>query len=257
MITRKNKLAATVGQWAAKDAPLSWENGVRNVGKEWAEEFINLYESTDKYANRDYAIINKLGELYDGKTALGLKFLLDHVDKNVRKEYAYSFMANDVAAEQSSMTMKIKWIGYTDKKRPNNGRIRIFLNKSGKEVLVHFLRKPSFILYLMCLLDVYNQEKRVTVDFSKRDELFCELFEKVYAYDGGMAYFNTLIGKGNSEQELLRHCVNDIRHTLICTCGLLNEEATPYILSNKKLRLYVQKEDIFIEQKVLEKIRLT
>ena len=80
MVTRKKKLAETVGQWAAEDAPFTKGNYVHNANKEWADELINLYDSVDKCGNRDNAIISKLGEVRDERSAMELKFLLDRVD---------------------------------------------------------------------------------------------------------------------------------------------------------------------------------
>ena len=95
------------------------------------------------------------------------------------------------------------------------------------------------------------------LDITKSDAKFCKLFKEVYAYDGGMQQFKTLFGKGNSEQELLRHCLSDIRKNIGSACALLNEEATPYVLSNKQSHLCVQKKNIDIDERLLKVVSAT
>ena len=252
MSTQVNKPAETARQLAAKEKPLKGEKCVRKVTKEWVDDLMNLYDSADEFVNRDYAIITKLREVYDSGMAHGQKYLLDHVDKKARLEYANTFLVSDGWAEKSSMKFVVKWMGRTDKKRKNDGRFRLFLNKEGKEEQVHFKRKSSFILYLIYLLDVYRSEKAEAIDLAKRNTQFCDLFYKVYAYEGGMEQFKTLHGKGNSEQELLRHCLSDIRLAIRHTCELLNEEASPYILDNKQSYLRVLKKNLVFDERIFE-----
>lgn len=252
MITQWNKEAKTARQLTANEAPLLRENCVRNVNQNWADDFLNLYDSADKYENRGDAIIQKLGEWHDEKTALELKFLLDHVDKKVRQDFVNNFLKPEVLIEKPSLKIEVKWIGHTDVRKKSNGRARLYLSKNGKEEQVHFKRRASFILYLIFLLEVCQTEGTGMLDITKSEKQFCKLFKEVYAYDGGMPQFKTLFGKGNSEQELLRHCLSDIRKNIGDTCGLLNVEATPYILSNKQSHLSVQKQNIVIDERLLK-----
>lgn len=252
MITQSNKEAKTARRLTAKESLLTRENYVRNINKDWEKEFLNLYDSTDKYANHSDAIIQKLCEWHDEQTALELKFLLDHVDKKVRQDYVNNFFKPDLFVEKPSLKFEVKWIGHTDVRKKSNGRARLYLNKNGREEQVHFTRRASFILYLLFLLEIYQTEESGTLDITKSDEKFCCLFKEVYAYDGGMQQFKTLFGKGSSEQELLRHCLSDIRKNIGYACGLLNEEASPFVLSSKQAHLCVQKKDIIIDERLLK-----
>ena len=257
MITQWDKEAKTARQLTANEAPLLRENCVRSVNQNWADDFLNLYDSADKYENRGDAIIQKLGEWHDEQTALELKFLLDHVDKKVRQDYVDTFLKPDRTVEKSSLKVEVKWIGHTDVRKKSNGRVRLFLNKDGREEPVHFKRRASFILYLLLLLEIYLTEETGMLDITKSDAKFCKLFKEVYAYDGGMQQFKTLFGKGNSEQELLRHCLSDIRKNIGSACALLNEEASPYVLSNKQSHLCVQKKNIDIDERLLKVVSAT
>jgi len=257
MVTQENNEAKTARQLTANEAPQSWENCVRSVNQNWADDFLNLYDSADKYENRGDAIIQKLGEWHDEQTALELKFLLDRVDKKVRQDYVSTFLKPDRLVEKPSLTVEVKWIGHTDVRKKSNGRARLYLNKDGREEPVHFKRRASFILYLLLLLEIYLTEETGMLDITKSDAKFCKLFKEVYAYDGGMQQFKTLFGKGNSEQELLRHCLSDIRKNIGSACALLNEEATPYVLSNKQSHLCVQKKNIDIDERLLKVVSAT
>ena len=254
MITQENQMHKAARQSTATETPLQRGNCVHQIDKNWIDELISLYDSVDKYVNRDNAIIKKLGEVRDSQTALELKYLLDHVSKEVRWEFVCKFLAPGILASQPSMTVKVDWTGHTDVKRKNDGRIRLYLIKNGREVPVYFKRRSSIILYLIYLLDVYQSEKADDLDIAKYDTQFCKLFYKVYAYNGGMEKFKTLMGKGNSGQKLLRHSLGDIRQAVGDTCKLLHEPASPYILSGKNSHLCIQKKNIVIDERLLNDI---
>ena len=154
-------------------------------------------------------------------------------------------------AENSKMVMEIRWIGYTDKRKTSDGRFRLYLHKNGEEQMVHFKRHSSFILYLIYLIDVYKSENVDTLNIQKEyKEVFCTLFEKVYAY-GGLENFKTMFGKGNSEQELLRHCLSDIRFAIGNACEKLHESATPYILKDINSHLFILRQNVKIDTRLI------
>ena len=80
--------------------------------------------------------------------------------------------------------------------------------------------------------------------------MFCTLFEKVYAY-GGLENFKTMFGKGNSEQELLRHCLSDIRFAIGNACEKLHESATPYILKDINSHLFILRQNVQIDTRLI------
>lgn len=248
------------------------ERYVRLVSKDWIRDFSNLYNSSDECANRDYAIIKKLGEVYDPQTANELKFLLDHVDEKVRQEYINTFLVKDDLAEctgvkirspstadfvnGASMTMEVRYVGHTEKKQPTSGRLRLFLRKDGRAEQVEFGRRAACILYLIYMLDIYQAKNTARLDISNYRLEFCRLFYNVYAY-GGSKVFNTITGKGNSKQKMLRHYMSDIRHAIGQTCELLHEDASPYILSKEQPYLNVQKHNIVIDERLTKHTKET
>ena len=268
MVTQGCEVSEIARQLTASENPLQRGNSVRLVSVNLVNDLTDLYNSTDKYVNRDYAIINKLGEMYDYQTATEVKFLLDHVDGKVRQEYFDRFLktcnldeqsivkirspSTDLESEESSVTLVLKWVGRTDIKKPTNGRFRLFMKKDGKEEQVIFHRRPACILYLIYMLDIFESKNTVKLDIANYGDLFCKLFHKVYHY-GGKEQFLNLIGKGDSEQKLLRHCLCDIRKAFGNTCALLHEDASPYILSDKYSHIRVQKKDIVIDEKLFNK----
>lgn len=155
-------------------------------------------------------------------------------------------------AENSKLEMEIRWIGQTDKKRPSDGRFRLYLHKDGKELLVHFKRHSSFILYLIYLIDISNSESVDTLNIQKDyKDVFCTLFDKVYAYSG-LDNFKTMFGKGSSEQELFRHCLSDIRFAIGNACEQLRESAIPYVLKDINSHLYILKQNVKIDNRLLQ-----
>ena len=246
MVTRVCNKVETARQLATKESSLTREDCVRQSEKEWTEDFINLYNSADEYDNRDNAIIGKLCELRDERSAKELKFLLDRVSDDERKEFVKRFFGHGVPCTK----ILVKWVGYTDLKLRNSGRIRLYLSKEGQEKMVYFERSATTIVFLICLLDVYNAEVG-PLDFTKRDKQFRKLFKKVFAYDGGMDCFNTLVGKGNTKQKTLRHSLLDIRNTFASTCSTLHEDASPFVLNNSQSRLSILKKNIVIDEKLL------
>ena len=267
MVTLGCEMPEIARQLSANENPLQRGRCVRLVGKNWVKDFTNLYNSTDKFVNRDYAIINKLGELYDYQTATEVKFFLDHVDGKVRQEYFDTFLKTSNQDEQSTVkirspstlletlesnvTLEVRWIGHTDIKQPTNGRFRLYMKKNGNVHQVKFKRRPACVLYLIYLLDIYESRNTTTLDIANYGNRFCDLFYKVYAY-GGQSQFMNMIGQGTSSQKLLRHCLSDIREAVGNTCKLLHEEDLPYILLDKNSHLCVEKGNIDFDQKIFE-----
>ena len=265
MVTLGSKMPEIARQLSANENPLQRGKCVRLVGRNWVKDFTNLYNSTDEFINRDYAIINKLGELYDYQTATEVKFFLDHVDVKVRQEYFDTFLKTSDLDEQStvkirspstvleskesSATLEVRWIGSTDKKQPTSGRFRLFMKKNGNEHQVKFGRRPACILYLIYLLDIYESRNTATLDINNYNDQFYDLFYKVYAY-GGDSQFKNMIGQGKSGQKLLRHCLSDIREAVGNTCKLLHEEVLPYILPDKDSHLCVEKRNIDFDKEI-------
>ena len=178
-----------------------------------------------------------------------LEYLLSLNDEGVN-EFAEK-MSPLKKAEQSKIKVQVKYVGRIENKKPANGRYRIFFEKGGVSVQVHFGRRSAFLIYLIYLMDVIKSEDVNSIDISKYEDLFCKLFEICYGYDGGKQQFKTLFGKGNSEQELLRHSYGDIVKAVGKVCTYFGESKTPFIVQDAQSHLYILKQNILIDDKLL------
>ena len=156
-------------------------------------------------------------------------------------------------AEQSTMTMEVKYVGKVDKKRTSDGRFRVFFYKDGIEQLVHFKRHSACILYIIYLIDIKKTVEVDTLDIMKYENDFCKLFNEIYGYDGGKEYFNTMLSKanGHSEQKILKNCLSDIRMAVGNACERLNESAKPYVLDDAHSHLCVLDKNVKIDDRLI------
>ena len=155
-------------------------------------------------------------------------------------------------AEQSKLMIQVKYVGHIDNKKPADGRFRVFINKGGVSVQVHFGRRSALLIYIIYLLDVIKSEHVNSLDISQYGELFNRLYEDCYGYNGGEEQFKTLFGKGNSEQELLRHSYGDITKAVGKVCTYYGESKTPFVIPDAQSHLYIPKEKIIIDDRLLK-----
>lgn len=156
-------------------------------------------------------------------------------------------------AEQSTMTMEVKYVGKVDKKRTSDGRFRVYFYKDGIEQLVHFKRHSACILYIIYLIDIKKTVEVDTLDIMQYENDFCKLFNEIYGYDGGKEYFNTMLSKanGHSEQKILKNCLSDIRMAVGNACERLNESAKPYVLDDALSHLCVLDRNVKIDDRLI------
>ena len=179
----------------------------------------------------------------------GLIEYLRKIPENLIVQF-YEELSPIKIAEHSNMKMEIRWVGRTNVKSPTDGKYRLYLHKDGKELPVHFKRKPSFVLYLIYLMDIYKSENVDTLNIrNDYENTFCTLYDKVY-YCGGANSFKTMFGKGSSEQELLRHYLSDIRISVGNACEALHEAAMPYILNDANSHLCILKRNLIIDKRL-------
>ena len=100
-------------------------------------------------------------------------------------------------------------------------------------------------------MDVIKSPTVNALDISQYGELFKRLFEECYGYDGGEEQFRTLFGKGNSEQELLRHSYGDIIRAVGKACAYFDESKTPFIISDAQSHLYILRKNILVDERLL------
>lgn len=202
------------------------------------------------------ADINRKEKLARVKLALGsasnediLQYLLTLPDEGLN---AFSDKVSPVKlAEQSKIKVHVKYIGRIDNGKPADGRFRVFFEKGGVSIQVHFGRRSGFLIYLIYLMDVIKSSTINSLDISQYGELFNKLFEKCYGYDGGEEQFKTLFGKGNSEQELLRHSYGDINKAVGKVCSYFGESKTPFVVGDVQSHLYILRKNILIDDKLL------
>lgn len=169
-------------------------------------------------------------------------------------EQFYNKMSPKMIAMQSDMKMEVRWFGHIEKKYPTYGRFRLYLKKNGKEQHVKFKRCSSFVLYLIYLINLTKSEFVDTLNIRKDYEnVFCELYQQVYVPTEALSSFRTLFGlnKGHSEQETLRHCLSDIRFAVGNACEKLHEPSRPYVLKDANAHLYLLKQNLSIDNRLL------
>lgn len=205
----------------------------------------------------------------DAKADATLSYILDGLDvetlltflSKLPKQQIEKFC--DVAnprklAEESKMTFEIKKVGASDSLNSTDGKYRLFLQNNLGQIQVHFKRKDSFVLYLIYLMDKYQNETVDTLAIKDYRKQFVVLFEEVYPGDDGNSRFDSMIkhkdGKGNPRQAQIKHCYADIRESVGDACEKMREPSAPFVLQDANDHLFVLKERIKIDDDLLKLI---
>ncbi|MBQ3843617.1 MAG: hypothetical protein II817_01390 [Bacteroidales bacterium] len=159
-------------------------------------------------------------------------------------------------AEQSHLKLKISIVN-KDKRKGNDGIYRLVFEKNNKSVPVHFQRKESFVLYLIYLIDKYNNENVDTLDLKQHKNLFVKLFDMNYGgCYGEMSYEKiTNCGQKHTQNTMptpLKLCYSDIRKTISSVCEELQESHLPFTIKTPQDHISVLKTNIFIPEEVLK-----
>ena len=179
-----------------------------------------------------------------------LEYLLNLSDEE-RSAFAEQISPAKMA-EKSKVKINVRYVGHIDVKKPADGCFRVFFDRGSVSVQVHFGRRSALLIYLIYLMDVVRSEDVNSLNIREYGDLYKRLFEACYGYDGGKEQFKTLIGKGNSEQELLRHCYNDITKSVGKVCSYYGESKTPFIIPDAQSHLYVLKKNIAFDERLLK-----
>lgn len=162
-------------------------------------------------------------------------------------------------AEESTMTLEIKYIGKIDPVMKADGNYRLFLHKDYDQIQVHFNRKDAFILYLIYIIDKHERDKVDTLKIKAFGSQFKKLFEAVYGKDDAEGRFNRMVKhsdeEGNPQQAQIKHCYSDIRMAVSDGCEKLGELPAPFILTNAQDHLYVQKSRILVPQELVDMMK--
>lgn len=212
--------------------------------------------------------IKKLRKNRDPQAAAELNYLLDGLDKEsllailtaLPKQQLESFYktANPrLIAEKSKMKLEVRHVGELDYKYRTNGYYRLFLMKDFDQIQVHFKYKESFIVYLIYLIDKLQKDQVDSLSIKDYKSQFLSLYNASYdeSLDDVLTRFNELFRSvdknGDLRQAQLKHCYSDIRISISAACSKLDELPAPYILQNYHDHLFVQKENIIVEKKLI------
>jgi hypothetical protein len=145
----------------------------------------------------------------------------------------------------------------------NNGWIQIFTQKGNKErQSLHFGHKPTFIIYLMYLIDKYNRkDDALSLNLLKNKTIFNNLYHSVYSYSSKNAddEFEKLIRRnvdGTFRQGRLPECMTDLRKSLANALKKYDENYLPYTLSSRT-HLAIPANKIIFEGDAVELTKLT
>lgn len=212
--------------------------------------------------------IKKFRKNKDPQAAAELNYLLDGLDKESllailtalpkqQLETFYKTANPRLLAEKSKMKLEVRYVGQQDYKLKTNGYYRLFLVKDLDQIQVHFKYKESFVVYLIYLIDKLQKDEVDSLSIKEYQPQFLSLFR--VSYDGNkddtLARFNELFRSvdknGDLRQAQLKHCYSDIRTSVSAACAKLDELPAPYILQNYHDHLFVLKENIIVEKKLI------
>ena len=165
-----------------------------------------------------------------------------------------------IRAEESTMSLEIKYIGKLDPVQKTNGRYRLFLQKDYDQIQVHFARRDTFILYLIYLIDKHERNDVDTINIEDYEQQFKDLYGEVYVPEEAAAMYNAMVKchdkDGNPQQPQIKHCYADIRSALIDGCEKLRELSSPFTLMDAQDHLKVLKDRITIPQNLIDLMKV-
>lgn len=212
--------------------------------------------------------INKFRRNKDEKAEAELNYVLSSLDieslkrvlTKMSKKQLETFCKTTnpkILAQESTMTLEIKYVGEVDPNNRADGNYRLFLHKDYDQIHVHFGRREAFILYLIYIIDKYEHDKVDSLNIEDYRSEFNSLYLAVYGQDEGDSRFDKLIGRGKDENGNLmppqiKHCYSDIRIAVSDGCEKLRELPAPFILTDPNEHLYVLKNKLSIPRALIE-----
>lgn len=213
--------------------------------------------------------IKKFRKNHDPQAEAELSYLLDGLDKDTllailtalpkqQLEVFYKTANPRLLAEKSKMKLEVRHVGSLDKKYRTNGYYRLFLSKDMDQVQVHFKYKESFVVYLIYLIDKLQKEEVDSLSIKDYQLQFLSLYGASYndteadALDRFTELFRNFDKNGDIRQAQLKHCYSDIRTSLSAACAKMEELPAPYILQNYHDHLFVLRENIIVENKLVD-----
>lgn len=210
---------------------------------DWIENFVEVCKQNKKAPSyQSQALIKDvLNNLFDRTSANAIHYLLEKMAKE--EDYAYfahNFLDAYAMADNAGVNLIVRKIKNPNQVSGNYGWIQIFTHKDNKgEQRLHFEHKPTFIIYLMYLIDRFNRkEDALSFDLMKNKTFFNNLYNSVYSYSSKNAddEFEKLIRRnvnGTFRQGRLPQCMTDMRKTLADAFKEYDENYLPYTLSSR------------------------
>lgn len=216
-----------------------------------------MMENINKFRrNRDEKAEAELNYVLSSLDIESLKRVLTKMSKKQLETFCKTTNPK-ILAQESTMTLEIKYVGEIDPNNRADGNYRLFLHKNYDQIHVHFGRREAFILYLIYIIDKYEHDKVDSLNIEDYRSEFNSLYLAVYGQDEGNSRFDKLIGRGKDENgnlmpSQIKHCYSDIRMAVSDSCEKLRELPAPFILADPNDHLYVLKNRLSIPQTLIE-----
>ena len=233
---------------------------------DWIDNFVEVCIQNKKSPSyQSQALIKDvLNNLFDRTSANAIHYLLEKMTNE--EDYAYfahNFLDAYAMANKASVNLIVREIKNPSQVSGNYGWIQIFTQKDNKEEQsLHFEHKPTFIIYLMYLIDRYNRkEDALSLNLLKNKTFFNTLYSSVYSYSSKNAddEFEKLIKRnvnGTFRQGRLPQCMTDLRKSLANAFKKYDENYLPYTLSSRT-HLAIPANKIFFEGDAIELTKIT
>ena len=214
--------------------------------------------------------IIKYKKTKDPKADAELSYILDGIDVETLLSFISKLPKQQIdkfcdaanpqkQAESSKMVFEVKKVGANDSAASTDGKYRLFLKKDHDQIQVHFKRKDSFVLYLIYLMDKYQNETVDTLEIKDYRKQFVTLFEETYPGDDGSLRFDSMVKhvdeKGNPRQAQIKHCYADIRESIGDACEKMREPSAPFVLKDAQDHLFVLQDRILIDERLFKLVK--
>ena len=176
--------------------------------------------------------------------------IVSQSDKKLVESYD-NFLNKESMAKRSKIQITIEEsTDGIDRKNKNDGLYRIYASNGKTKTLIHFKRKPTYIVYMMYLMDKSLRGESVDLlSIQKNKKVFCDIYSKVYLDGQGESLFNGLVSrivKGEIRQTRLKDCYTDIQKNLKEVVNSLGEEVPPFVIPTQSSHLTILDEKISI-----------
>lgn len=232
----------------------------------WIDNFITICKlNKETPTDQGMSIIkNSLKAVFGSDAVNAILYFLNKInDEKDYGDFARNFLDVSALAEKANVNVIVKHITDGSKIKQNAGSFQIFTQKENSPLKrLDFANKPTYIIYLMYLIDKYNRkDKALYMNLIKNKEQFNSLFHSVYGYPIAQAAteFDKLqwrIVDGKRRKGRINQCITDLRQKLAETFIDYQESYLPYSLS-AKTHLAVPANKIIFEGDAIELTKIT